>query len=126
MFEFLSYSIHRDGLYCLACVLFPDVSHRRPKKLISEPYQNGKDYIADMKSHSASEYHMNSMSKLKAFKSTSTDVKLRIDTQLVQESIDRVGQNRKVLKSIIKCFVLCGRQGIALRGHRYDDTCSNP
>ena len=30
-FEFLCYSKASDGLYCLACVLFPDSSHWCPK-----------------------------------------------------------------------------------------------
>ena len=41
-FDFLSYSKIDDGLYCLVCRLFPDTSHRRPTKLISEPYNNWK------------------------------------------------------------------------------------
>lgn len=34
----------------------------------------------------------------------------------------RITKNRQILTSIIKCIELCGRQGLALRGHRDDST----
>ena len=34
-------------------------------------------------------------------------------------------RNRQVLRSILKCLEFCGRQGIALRGHRDDETSSS-
>ena len=52
-FDFITYSERSDGLYCLARVLFPDTAHRRPKKIVSECYNNWKDAIMDLKSHSA-------------------------------------------------------------------------
>ena len=36
----------------LACVLFPDSFHWRPKKLISEQYCNWKDSVHDLVKHS--------------------------------------------------------------------------
>ena len=56
-FKFLTYSEATDGLFCIACVLFPDKSHRRPKKLITEPYQNWKDALNDLKNHAVCDYH---------------------------------------------------------------------
>ena len=41
---------------------------------------------------------------------------------LTDESQKLVTRNRSVLTSIIKCLEMCGRQGIALRGHRDDST----
>lgn len=52
-YEFISYSKFKDGLYCLACIIFPDTSGRRPKKLITEPYQNWKDATTDLKNHAS-------------------------------------------------------------------------
>ena len=38
-----------------------------------------------------------------------------------------VQQNRRILKSIMATIEVCGRQGLALRGHRYDaQHLSNP
>ena len=48
---------------------------------------------------------------------------LRVDQYMTLESDKRIAKNCAFLKSIISCLELCGRQGIALRGHR-DDSCS--
>ncbi len=125
IFEFLSYSKRTDGLFCLACVLFPDLSHRRAKKLIDSPYSNWKDAKSDLKMHSTLEYHKNSMAKLNAFKQTYKNTSTRIDVTITNNNISRIQQNRESIKCILKCLEFCGRQGIALRGHRDDDTCSS-
>ena len=123
MFPFVSYSEKVDGLFCLPCVLFPDTSHRRPNKLISEPYQNWKDAVEDLRQHSACDYHSCSMAKLNAFTCSHTNPSSRVDVAIADANSDQVLRNRQVLTSIIKCLELCGRQGIALRPHR-DDTSS--
>ncbi|CAC5365224.1 unnamed protein product [Mytilus coruscus] len=69
-FEFLSYSKDKDGLYCLVPKFFPDTSGRRPRKLVSEPYQNWKDAITDLKRHASSETHLNSIIRLSGFRET--------------------------------------------------------
>jgi len=56
MFPFVDYSMSADGLFCLPCVLFPDSVHRRPKKLITEAYQNWKDAVEDLKKHATCDY----------------------------------------------------------------------
>ena len=38
------------------------------------------------------------------------------------ECAQQVGRNCQFLKSIISCLEFCGRQGIALRGHKDDST----
>ena len=43
-----------------------------------------------------------------------------IDEQLSSERSRHVAENRLKLKSIVKTVIFCGRQGIALRGHRDD------
>ena len=48
---------------------------------------------------------------------------LPIDQQLSQARAVTVEKNRQLLKSIADTIILCGRQGIALRGHR--DTLKN-
>ena len=129
MFKFICYSKKsgEEGLFCLACVLFPDNSHRRAKKLICEPYSNWKDAKADLKTHSTLDYHKNSMAKLTAFQKTYTNMSSRIDVALRDDNSTRVAENRVILTQILKCVEFCGRQGIGLRGHRDDDTeeCSS-
>ena len=113
-------------MFCLPCVLFPDTSHRRPKKLISEPYQNWKNALEDLKKHSTYDYHQNSVVKYKSFISTNLDPSRRVDISIHDNRELTLRQNRLILRSILTCLEFCGRQGIALRGHRDDGYVFNP
>ena len=102
-FDFISYSRIDDGLYCVACVLFPDRSHHRSSYLISEPYRNWKDAMQDFKSHAVCEYHINSAAKLQAFVDTYETTVLRIDLSMTEENAQIIQRNHEVLRSILKC-----------------------
>lgn len=121
-FDFIAYSKEDDALYCLACCLFTDTSHRKSKKLITEGYRNWKDAVTDLKLHSTNEYHLASMARLRAFTQTYKTPAKRIDASLTNAAEVMVKKNRQILISIVKSLEFCGRQGIALRGHRDDDT----
>ena len=47
---------------------------------------------------------------------------VRVDHCISMQIREQVASNRTFLKSIISCIEFCGRQGIALRGHRDDAT----
>ena len=120
----MSYSKSLDGLYCLSCILFPSTSQtQRAELLIATPYQNWKKAGADIANHSTLKYHLLSECKRQAFLDTYRGTQMRVDQYLTLESYKQIAKNRKFLKSIISCLKFCGRQGIALRGHR-DDSCS--
>ena len=69
--SFLCYSKTCDGVVCR--VLFPDSSHRlakyirMAKHVIPEPYQDWKDLPVDIRNHAFTDYHLNSMARLKEF-----------------------------------------------------------
>ena len=125
-FDFVSYLESSQGIFCLACVLFPSSgAHdgvKRAEILISKPLTNWKDALADLGKHSGLFYHQQAHSRLTSFlarmKSPALAIHQRMTTQ-VQELVQR---NRKVIASIVKCLQLCARQGIALRGHRDDSS----
>jgi hypothetical protein len=125
-FNFVTYSKKEDGLYCLACCLFPSEPHRGrcARLLITEPYSNWKDAKADLSKHSGLDYHLDSAAKLKGFIQTMENQKSRIDISLSSSRQEQIAKNRLFLLSIIKCLEFCGKQGIALRGHRDDATSS--
>ena len=122
-FDFITYSESKNALFCLGCVLFPmfclgcvlfpNTSHRRPKKLISEPYFNWKDAREDLMQHSVFDYHLSSMVQLHTFLKTQTDQKCRIDVRIRTTSEERIERNRTILASIKKTLNCCGRQGIS-------------
>ena len=97
MVQKVSYSKSEDGLYCLACVLFPDTSHRCPSKLITEPYQNWIDATEVLLRLASCDYHINSLTKLDAFKSTYKSSHTRIDMVMNDESTSAVKRNREIL-----------------------------
>lgn len=109
-------------MFGLGCALFPNTSHRRPTKLISEPYFNWKDAREDLKQHSVCDYHLSSMTQLHTFLKTYTDPNSRIDVRIRTTGKERKEGNRTKLPSIIKTLIFCGRQGISWRRHRDDDT----
>ena len=59
--DFLAYSRSTQGLFCLACVLFPTSgAHEgasRAQYLVTKPYQNWKDGKADLMAHAHLHYH---------------------------------------------------------------------
>ena len=47
-----------------------------------------------------------------------------IDVQMLQQQDNEFSYNKAALESIADCLVYCGKQGIALRGHRDDSTAN--
>ena len=126
-FQFISFSSSACGIFCLACVLFPveQQTSGRAQVLVTLPLVNWKDAVADMTTHSRLEYHLTSEAKMDAFLRTMEHPSERIDMSLSTAMQERVQKNRAVITSIVKCLELCGRQGIALRGHRDDNTSTD-
>ena len=101
-FKFLSYLKSTEGLFCLACVLFPTSAHQgsRAEILITLPYRNWKDIIEDLKNHSVLEYHKDSMEKMNSFLSCFKNPTTCID-QLIMQTAAVVSQNRQYIASIL-------------------------
>lgn len=73
-----------------------------------------------MDAHTKLEYHMTAMTKMSEFVARFEHPSEAIDTQLNKETKERMEENQKVIESLLKIVMLCGKQGIALRGHRDD------
>ena len=125
-FDFISYSVAQDSIYCNTCLLFlidgPKGNKQKPNILVTKPYNNWKDATGDLKVHSVSEAHTLATARKSAFIDTYLKPDERIDNVMNKHVKDTVQRNRQFLTSIIKCIELCGRNGIALRGHRDDAT----
>ncbi|CAG2234753.1 unnamed protein product [Mytilus edulis] len=68
-FKFITYSMENDGIYCLPCILvsIENTPGGRARLLITLPYKNWKDTVADMKNHSVSAYHKASSEQMDNF-----------------------------------------------------------
>ena len=96
---------------------------RSCKKLISKPYHNWKYATNDLRKHALCEYHKTTAVLIENFVLTAEDATARIDLTLDNKAKEQVDQNRKVQHSIIRRSIeFCGRKGIALQDHRYEDT----
>ena len=87
----------------MACVLFPDSSHRGSSYLISEPYRNWKVATQNLKTRAVCEYHINSVAKLQAFVDTYENSYRRIDLSITEENAQIIQCNREILRSVLKC-----------------------
>ena len=76
--------------------------------------------MQDMKVHSTHAYNRSSMAQLEAFKSTYENPTGKIKVQIDEKNLSMEQRNCSTLISIVKTLELCGRQGLAHRGHRDD------
>ena len=115
----LAYSREKDGGYCVPCVFFCK-DHEGPRKLVNSPLNKFKDAIETLRQHNKKTYHVHSVSDMLPFMQVMNSEQPPINHQLVFAVAQQVQKNREVLKSIIKTVIVCGKQNIALRGHRDD------
>lgn len=73
--------------------------------------QEGKD---------AKKVHVQSKEKALDFLTAMEGSRQDVQQQLKSALAEKNAKNKKVLESIVKCVLFCGRQNVALRGHRDD------
>ena len=88
--------------------------------LVQSPLVNFKKALETLASHEKTEYHKNSYTRMAAFLEFMSGKRQGIVAQLSTSHAVQIQRNREVLRSIIATVEVCGRQGIALRGHRDD------
>ena len=120
-YPWLSYSPSLDGSFCLPCVLFGDkfpLKVLKIRKLFSEPFTYWPDAQAAFKRHEncSSGIHTECMRVYNTILSNSLPVNVLIDNNRK----NTIMQNRQKLVPIVDAIIVCGRQGLALRGHRDD------
>ena len=71
--------------------------------------------------HAKKDYHLTAMTRMEEFLSRYENPCQAIHTLLDSEAKRMMESNQKVIESLLKIVLLCGKQGLALRGHR-DDT----
>ena len=65
------------------------------------------------------------MARLLEFKNKFYNPSTTIDHKFNEDSVERVKTNRSILTAIIKSIKFCGRNGIAVRGHRDDSALTS-
>ena len=124
-FPWLAYSKSMDGAFCLNCVLFSssESGHNASKldRLYRSPFKtwsNGPRKLCEFAEKSP--LHKSATLKASHFKQCIEQKNKSVDLQLNSLLNKQIEQNRQRLVPIVGAVILCGRQNIALRGHRDD------
>ena len=119
-YNWLAYSRQENGAYCLPCVLFARSTDARKSKgvFVEAAFTNFKKLYESCDYHASREYHKDAVAACDVFVGVRSGRRESVAAQLSQELRDTILKNRQTLRSIVETIILCGRQSIALRGHR--------
>ncbi|XP_060855231.1 zinc finger MYM-type protein 1-like [Metopolophium dirhodum] len=120
-YSWLLYSEIKSGAFCRFCVVFAKcggVGNQKLGFLSSEPFNNWKKAKEVFNKHSLLEYHKTAALKADSFLSVFSKKQKSIVDALDDDRSKQIINNRKRLLPIVECIILCGKQEIALRGHR--------
>ena len=115
------YSRQENGGFCLPCVLF-GYRGSDPGVLVSRPLTTFGKALESLHKHADKCHHKTAVIRSEEFLKTMTHQQPDIQCCLNQAMASRISLNHQKLHSIFKTIVFCGRQNIALRGHRDDAT----
>lgn len=120
-FNWLVYSETEQGGFCKYCVAFANtggVGNQPLGHLVKTPFTNWKKALESFKHHNESKYHTDSVSESLDFCRVMNDRSQSIINKIDTDREKQIQKNRKYLGPIVDGIILCGRQEIALRGHR--------
>ena len=124
LYPWLAYSKEKNGGFCIPCVLFARTGYHGadPGVLVRSPLVSFSKALELLSKHAAKAYHKTAMVRADSFLQVMRNQFPAIQCQMNQAMADRIACNVKKLSSIVKTIVFCGRQNIALRGHRDNAT----
>ena len=123
----LKHSPHLDDTFCVPCALF--VNDRSNKQsLVTKPFKKWARYTSVVVEDAEKTYHRDAMIAAQAFKESVENPSNTVACLFDKEREKRIKENRQIVKSIARPVLFCGRQCIALRGHRPEkvDQSENP
>ena len=116
--SWLVYSPTVDGGFCKFCVLFCQFDNAN--KFVKTPCKNWTKALVEIQQHSSLTYHQDAVAKAENFLESMEKPSSNIVCQMDAELLKPIETNRQILTSVVKIVVLCGRQGLALRGNNDD------
>ena len=121
-YPWVHYSRFCDGVYCRACALFAPtcVGGQELGQFVTSPFKCWTKITAKACTHASKEYHLQAMTKMSEFLARYEDPSQSVATMLESHARKIMNSNVKVIESLFKITILCGKQGLALRGHRDD------
>ena len=125
--KWLSYSLSKDALYCIPCLLFTDTSSRGELKRASQGhafactgFSNWKKQYEAVARHESSAAHINAKVAHALSLQERTLNKFMEQQELIENERRKkeVLSNRQAMKRIVDTITFLGKQGLAFRGHR--------
>ncbi|XP_050546050.1 zinc finger MYM-type protein 1-like [Daktulosphaira vitifoliae] len=116
----LAYSHKEDGAYCKYCVIFnkTEGGSQVLGNFSLKPFKIWYKAIEKFNIHEKCNYHLKAVEEYQNIVAIEAGKQDSIDLQLNKASKMQKELNRKIIIPVIESVVFCGRQGIALRGHR--------
>jgi len=109
------------GAFCRICVLFKPSIHRGVQGgFIIKPFTKYNDFHAASKIHLSSNWHTESMSRVKDFMDIMNGKKISVIEQVNSGLHKEIETNRLKLKPIISTILFCGTHDLPLRGKKSD------
>ena len=121
-YPWLHYSSHVDGAFCKSCAIFApeEVGGNTPGQFVSKPFNSWVKMSERSKYHMRLEYHLDSLARMREFLSRYEDPTTAVNVVMNTAAKQLMEKNKKVIESLLKIVMLCGKQGLPLRGHRDD------
>lgn len=122
-YPWLHYSRSVDGAFCRACAFFApnQAGGQDLGQFVTKPFKAWIKMSRKATTHAQKNYHLTAMTKMEEFLVRYQNPTQAVGAVLNNESRQIMENNQKVIESLLKVVMLCGKQGLALRGHR-DDT----
>ena len=129
----LHYSKFADGAFCRACALFSpsNVGGQDLGQFVTSPFKCWTKMTTKASTHASKEYHRSAMTRMSEFLARYEDPSQSVDTMLDSQAQRVIDSNKQVIESLFRVAILCGKQGLAMRGHRdnkvqWDDEGERP
>ena len=121
-FPWLHYSRHTDGAFCRACAMFAPgtVKGQKLSSFVTKHFYLWIKMTDKATKHSKQGYHHLAMARMDEFIRRYSTPSQSVDVLLNSARKQRLLKNQCVIESLMKTIIFCGRQGLALRGHRDD------
>ena len=121
-YPLMHYSPFSDGVYCRACIVFSPyrVGGQDLGNFVLQPFRYWTKTTNRATEHANTEYHRNAMAMMAEFLAKYKTPSQAINAVLSSQVRHTMETNQKVIESLLRIIILCGKQGLALRDHRDD------
>ena len=118
----LHYSMFADGAFCHACALFApsNVGGQDLGQFVTSPFKCWTKMTTKASTHASKEYHRSAMTRMSEFLARYEDPSQSVDTMLDSQAQRVIDSSKQVIESLFRVAILCGKKGLAMRGHRDD------